>query len=130
MAKKPKNETPNPAPSGDSPFQGRVTSVDVQHALRASLQFEQADGSRTASYSSIEVLINMHIEIPPSMQDGSKFRGVIDAYAKETLLMVDERIKKDARRLGLVAITEQPKGDEELVSSGDLLKLDTGPVQA
>lgn len=105
---------------------GRVTSVDVQHALRASLQFEQADGSRTASYSSIEVLVNMHIEIPEEYQSGDGFKHVVDAYAKETLLMVDERIKKDARRLGLVSITEAPKMDEEQKPSGDLISLDTG----
>lgn len=128
MAKK--KEPTGLAKMSEKPLMGKVKTVDVQHALRASLQFEQSDGSRTASYSSIEVLINMHIEVPEEFQTGNKFKEIVDAYAAETLQMVDERIKKDARRLGLVSITETPKIDEEVKPSGDLISLDVGPTKA
>jgi len=100
-----------PPKTKPSKLTAQVESVDIGHALRASLQFEQSDGARTTSYSSLEVGINIHLKIPASHQNGDAFKEVIDAYSDETLKMVGDRIKRDSRSLGLVAIIEQPEQD-------------------
>lgn len=109
-----------------SELHGKVEAVDIGHALRASLQFEQSDGARTTSYSSLEIGIQMHIKIPEDYQEGEEYKKVVDAYADETLKMVDDRMKQDARRIGLVSITEQPEEDrfEDFDRESDIDSID------
>ena len=117
---------PNTPKAEKANLKARVESVDIGHALRASLQFEQSDGARTTSYSSLEVGINMHLKIPEQYQQGDDFKQVVDAYADEVLKMVGDRIKRDSRSLGLVAIIEQPEQDrfEQLDADSGGMTLD------
>jgi len=88
---------------------GRVTSVDIQHALRASLLLETSGGGLQSTYSSLEVGIQIHVEGIPEDAD---FKQVVADYAADVMQMVAQRVNEDARALGFRAFTEGTDGED------------------
>lgn len=114
-------KTPKKRAKKEKPV-GRVTAVDIQHALRASLLLETEGGGLQSSYSSLEVGIQVHIEGIP---EGADYKKVVDDYASDVMQMVAQRVNEDARALGFRAFTEGTEGeapgaDTQPVSDGEL----------
>lgn len=102
---------------------GRVTAVDIQHALRASLLLDTADARGQSTYSSLEVGIQIHVEGIP---EGVDYKDVIAAYDEEAVRLVADRVNLDARVLGFRAFTDYSDEDaidevsSEEVGDGEL----------
>jgi hypothetical protein len=92
---------------------GRVTAIDIQHALRASLLLDTADSRGQSTYSSLEVGIQIHVEGIP---EGVDYKDVIAHYDEEVVKLVADRVNLDARSLGFRAFTDYK--DEDPIETG------------